>query len=80
MTSSCWRRRSCFHAGLSGFANVPDLLAELPLQLRSHTSEIMSFGAYAGLDVAVVGAGQSALEAAALLHEAGAKAAAANPR
>ena len=59
--------------GLSGFANVPELLAELPLQLRSHTSEVMSFSAYAGLDVAIVGAGQSALEAAALLHEAGAR-------
>jgi FAD-dependent urate hydroxylase len=59
--------------GLSGFANVPDLLTELPRQLRAHTSEITSFSAYAGLDVAVVGAGQSALEAAALLHEAGAR-------
>jgi FAD-dependent urate hydroxylase len=59
--------------GLSGFANVPDLLAALPLQLRSHTSEVKSFSAYSGLDVAVVGAGQSALEAAALLHEAGAR-------
>ena len=59
--------------GLSGFANVPDALAALPRQLCSHTSGVMSFSAYAGLDVAVVGAGQSALEAAALLHEAGAR-------
>jgi cation diffusion facilitator CzcD-associated flavoprotein CzcO len=59
--------------GLTGFANVPDVLAALPPKLCSHTSEVMSFSAYAGLDVAVVGAGQSALEAAALLHEAGAR-------
>jgi cation diffusion facilitator CzcD-associated flavoprotein CzcO len=59
--------------GLSGFANIPDLLAALPVHLRSHTSEVSSFSAYAGLDVAVVGAGQSALEAVALLHEAGAR-------
>jgi thioredoxin reductase len=34
---------------------------------------VENFAAFKGLDVAVVGAGQSALEAAALLHEAGAR-------
>ena len=37
-----------------------------------HTANVDSFAAFQGLEVAVIGAGQSALEAAALLYEAGA--------
>lgn len=59
--------------GLTCFAYVPRALASLPLVLARHTSGITSFAAFKGQDVAVVGAGQSALEAAALLHEAGAR-------
>lgn len=59
--------------GLTCFAHVPPAVASLPLDLARHTSEITSFAAFKGLDVAVIGAGQSALEAAALLHEAGAR-------
>jgi FAD-dependent urate hydroxylase len=59
--------------GLAGFAYVPPEMANLPPSFYSHTSEIKSFSAFAGLDVAVVGAGQSALEAAALLYEVGAR-------
>jgi FAD-dependent urate hydroxylase len=59
--------------GLSGFAHVPPVLASLPADLAIHTSGVTSFAAFAGRDVAVIGAGQSALEAAALLHEAGAR-------
>ncbi|MGY8662706.1 NAD(P)-binding domain-containing protein [Bradyrhizobium sp. UFLA05-109] len=59
--------------GLSGFAHVPPVLASLPPNLAVHTSGVTSFAAFAGRDVAVIGAGQSALEAAALLCEAGAR-------
>jgi cation diffusion facilitator CzcD-associated flavoprotein CzcO len=59
--------------GLSGFAYVPPVLASLPPALAAHTSRITSFAAFKGCEVAVVGAGQSALEAAALLREAGAQ-------
>ena len=59
--------------GLAGFAYVPPVLASLPPALATHTSKITSFAAFKGRDVAVIGAGQSALEAAALLREAGAQ-------
>jgi FAD-dependent urate hydroxylase len=59
--------------GLSGFAYVPPVIASLPAALAVHTSRIASFAAFKGCDVAVIGAGQSALEAAALLREAGAQ-------
>lgn len=58
--------------GLSNFASTPSVLSSLPADLASHTSEIEAFESFNGRSVAVIGAGQSALEAAALLHEAGA--------
>jgi FAD-dependent urate hydroxylase len=60
-------------AGLTCFAHVPPAIASLAPALVTHTSQIASFAAFKGRDVAVIGAGQSALEAAALLHEAGAQ-------
>ncbi|MGW6485674.1 FAD-dependent oxidoreductase [Streptomyces sp. NPDC055056] len=65
-------------SGLSGLAHVPDELASLapdgpdPDSLVSHTSQHQDLARYDGKRVAVVGGGQSALESAALLHEAGA--------
>jgi thioredoxin reductase len=59
--------------GLSGFAHVPPVLARLSPEIATHTSCVEAFAAYRGLSVAVIGAGQSALEAAALLHEVGAR-------
>jgi cation diffusion facilitator CzcD-associated flavoprotein CzcO len=59
--------------GLAGFASVPPAIAALPPDVASHTSRILNFAAFKGRDVAVIGAGQSALEAAALLLEAGAR-------
>ncbi|MEU9152787.1 FAD-dependent oxidoreductase [Streptomyces sp. NPDC048417] len=66
--------------GLNGLAHVPDELRHLapegpgPRAPVSHTSHHTDLSAYAGRRVAVVGGGQSALESAALLHEAGAEA------
>ncbi|BAM88861.1 oxidoreductase/NAD(FAD)-dependent dehydrogenases [Bradyrhizobium oligotrophicum S58] len=71
--SRCEAERVVIATGLSGFAYVPDLLATLPTPLVVHTSDVSSFAAFKGRDIAVVGAGQSALEAAALLFEAGAR-------
>jgi len=59
--------------GLSGFAYLPPVLATLNPRIALHSSSVISFLALRGRRVAVVGAGQSALEAAALLHEAGAE-------
>jgi FAD-dependent urate hydroxylase len=59
--------------GLSCFAHVPPALAALPPELATHTSKIAAFSSFKGQSVAVIGGGQSALEAAALLHEIGAR-------
>ena len=71
--SRCDAERVVIATGLSGLAYVPALLRPLPAPLAVHTSDIRSFAAFKGRDVAVIGAGQSALEAAALLFEAGAR-------
>jgi cation diffusion facilitator CzcD-associated flavoprotein CzcO len=59
--------------GLSYFARVPPNLSRLSASLVTHTSRVKRFADFKGLDVAIVGGGQSALEAAALLHESGAR-------
>jgi thioredoxin reductase len=59
--------------GLAHFANIPLVLGAISPSLVSHTADIARFASFAGLSVAVLGAGQSALEACALLREAGAK-------
>ena len=58
--------------GLKAFARIPKELADFPPALVSHTCEHSTFDTFAGKKVFVLGAGQSALQAAALLHEAGA--------
>jgi cation diffusion facilitator CzcD-associated flavoprotein CzcO len=63
-------------AGLAYFTRVPEVLASLPKDLVTHgwhTSDYLKRGQYSGRDILVVGAGQTALEAAALLHEGGAR-------
>lgn len=58
--------------GVQHFSHLPGTLAALPSQVCTHTCAHDDLGVFAGRDVAVVGAGQSALESAALLHESGA--------
>ncbi|MER6125273.1 FAD-dependent oxidoreductase [Streptomyces sp. NPDC001795] len=64
--------------GLNGLAHIPEELRRLAPEgpglgaLVSHTSHHTDLSRYAGRRVAVIGGGQSALESAALLHEAGA--------
>jgi cation diffusion facilitator CzcD-associated flavoprotein CzcO len=60
-------------AGLEPFAWRPPPLGELPPGLVSHTSDHEELARLAGKRVMVVGAGQSALESAAILHESGAE-------
>lgn len=59
--------------GISSFAYRPPEFANLPSSLASHTSGHREFQEFAGKRVLVVGSGQSALESAALLYEAGAE-------
>ncbi|MER6127198.1 FAD-dependent oxidoreductase [Streptomyces sp. NPDC001795] len=65
--------------GLNGLAHIPEELRRLAPDgpgvgaLVSHTSHHTDLSPYAGRRVAVIGGGQSALESAALLHEAGAE-------
>ncbi|WP_257004975.1 lysine N(6)-hydroxylase/L-ornithine N(5)-oxygenase family protein [Streptomyces sp. Tue6028] len=61
-------------SGMDGFAHVPETLVPLVQEgLASHTSQHADLAKFAGQDVTVVGAGQSAQESAALLSEAGAR-------
>jgi hypothetical protein len=59
-------------AGLAPFRNCPEPFAALPPSVRSHAYDHDDLSGFAGLRTAVIGSGQSALESAALLHEAGA--------
>lgn len=59
--------------GLGFFQRFPEVLARLPEELASHTSSHRDYARMSGRDVTVLGAGQSAIEAAALLHEHGAR-------
>jgi len=64
-------RRVVVAAGISAFAARPAEFAGIPTALASHTSEHNNLRKFKGQRVAVLGAGQSALESAALLNEAG---------
>jgi lysine/ornithine N-monooxygenase len=66
-------RRVVVATGLEPFAHRPAHLAGLPGGLALHSADVPNPGAHAGERVAVVGAGQSAIELAALLAEAGAE-------
>ena len=66
-------RRVVVAVGLKYFARLPVALAGLPPTLVSHTWQRDDYTSLAGKDVCVIGAGQSALEAAALLKEGGAR-------
>lgn len=65
-------RQVVIATGVLPHFHIPAELSGLPAELLSHTSEHRELDGFSGRRVAVVGAGQSALETAALLHEAGA--------
>ena len=58
--------------GIAPFVNRPKVAAHLPRELASHTADHRDFSRFSGKQVLVVGGGQSALECAALMREAGA--------
>ncbi len=58
--------------GLRYYANRPEQYGRLPAGPVSHSSDHRDFSRFKGQDVIVIGGGQSAIEFAALLHEAGA--------
>ena len=64
-------RRVVVAAGISAFATRPAEFARIPSTLASHTSEHNDLRTFKGQHVVVIGAGQSALESAALFKEAG---------
>jgi pyridine nucleotide-disulfide oxidoreductase len=65
-------RRVVCAAGVQHFAYLPGILSPLPPEICTHSSAHTDLDIFAGRTVVVLGAGQSALETAALLHEAGA--------
>jgi len=65
-------RRVIVAAGIGPFKRKPEVFKHLDSALASHCYDGRSVRDFAGKRVAVIGAGQSALESAALLHEAGA--------
>jgi thioredoxin reductase len=58
--------------GVEHFAHVPVPLSSLPPELCTHSSAHTDLARFKDQEVVVVGAGQSALESAALAHESGA--------
>jgi FAD-dependent urate hydroxylase len=66
-------RRVILATGHMAFRIVPPELGALPEPLVMHSARIGDVQQYAGRDVCIIGAGQSALESAAILHENGAR-------
>ena len=66
-------RRVVVAAGIGAFAARPVEFEGIPTQLASHSTESKDLSKFKGKRVAVIGAGQSGLESAALLTEAGAE-------
>ena len=64
-------KRVVVATGIGPFTSRPPQFAGLPPELASHTSEHNDLRKFKGRRVVVIGAGQSALESAALFHEAG---------
>lgn len=65
-------RRVVMAIGLTHYEYIPPILAALPEEFVTHSSRHNTVDQFKGREVAVVGAGASALDLAALLHQAGA--------
>jgi thioredoxin reductase len=59
--------------GVGYFAHVPDEIAALPENVATHSSRHHDLSSFVDRDVAIIGAGSSALDLAALLNRAGAR-------
>ena len=58
--------------GITAFPHLPENLRHLPANLLTHTTDHTTFAEFKDRDITVLGRGASSLDAAALLHEAGA--------
>jgi cation diffusion facilitator CzcD-associated flavoprotein CzcO len=65
-------RRVVIATGPAAHARLPRHLADLPAPLVRHSGDVRDAREYRGRRTVIVGSGQSAVELAALLHEAGA--------
>ncbi len=65
-------RRVVVAAGIAPFAQRPEVFADLPAALVSHSSDHDDLGPFRGRRIVVIGGGQSAIESAVLLGENGA--------
>ncbi len=66
-------RKVVVATGISYYAHTPEALGSLPAELLAHSgSAAQHSDTYRGRSVAIIGGGASALDLAALLHEAGA--------
>lgn len=61
-------------AGIGSFARLPEELKDLPSTVLTHSSQHADYSSFGTRSVAVIGAGASALDAAAALRRAGASA------
>jgi Pyridine nucleotide-disulphide oxidoreductase len=66
-------KRIVVAAGIKSFAIRPDVFDRISPSLASHSSDQKNLDQFSGQSVVVIGGGQSALESAALLKEAGAQ-------
>src|SRR5262249_58204957 len=66
-------RKVVVAVGLHGLQHVPEQLRGFPDELVTHSFGQYDFHRFAGKEVAIIGAGQHALEVAVLLREAGAQ-------
>jgi FAD-dependent urate hydroxylase len=66
-----WAKNVIVGTGHLSFRNIPGTLCGLPAELVSHSADHGDLARFRGKSVIVVGAGQSGLETAALLHRAG---------
>lgn len=65
-------RKVILAVGISHYAYIPPTLSGLATEALSHSSQVPQPTVFAGKEIAVVGSGASAIDLAALLHEAGA--------
>ena len=66
-------KRVVVAAGIGPFQKIPEVFRALPSALCTHCYSGFDVASFRGKKVVVIGAGQSSLESAALLHEAGAE-------
>jgi cation diffusion facilitator CzcD-associated flavoprotein CzcO len=66
-------RKVVVAAGITHFGHMPPMLADLPRELVTHSSEHRDLTGFRNRSVAVLGAGASAVDLAGLLHREGAR-------